>query len=97
MERLMAALVIVCAAGGCSRPCVDGERTSNSGAWGFGTVRSGYDPCPQNCCKPGWSDPRLRLPSPRPLRGTLPPLNPASCATLGTGPDVILAEIRAPS
>ena len=51
----MAALVIVCAAGGCSRPCVDGEHTSNTGAWGFGTVRSGYEPCPQKSCTPGWT------------------------------------------
>jgi len=51
----MTALLIVGVAGCSSRPCVDGERTSSAGYWGFGSVRSGYDPCPQKCCGQGWT------------------------------------------
>jgi len=49
--KLTALLVLVLCAAGCSqRPCVDGERTSGY----FGSVRTGYDPCPQKCCSPDW-------------------------------------------
>ena len=55
MKRVLAALVLVCAAGCSSKPCVDGERTSNGWGYGFGSTRSAYDPCPQKCCGTEWT------------------------------------------
>jgi len=55
MKRLIAVALVLFAAGCSSRPCVDGERVSTSGYYGFGSTRSGYDPCPQKCCAPGWT------------------------------------------
>ncbi|MBI3858336.1 MAG: hypothetical protein HY293_21850 [Planctomycetes bacterium] len=56
MKRLIAAAVLAACAAGCSaKPCVDGERTSNSGFYGYGSTRTSYDPCKQKCCAPDWA------------------------------------------
>lgn len=50
------ALILMIAMLGCStRPCVDGERSSGAGAWGFGAVETSYRPCKQRCCAPDWT------------------------------------------
>jgi hypothetical protein len=50
--KLTAVLTLLLLGTACStRPCVDGEKMSSGY---FGSVRSGYDPCPQKCCSPGW-------------------------------------------
>ena len=55
MKRLIAAALVLVVALGCSsKPCVDGERTSQSGYFTFGTTRTSYDPCKQKCCSPDW-------------------------------------------
>ena len=56
MKRLIAAALLMVAAAGCStKPCVDGERTSGTAFYGYGSSRTTYDPCKQKCCSPGWS------------------------------------------
>ncbi|RPH47244.1 MAG: hypothetical protein EHM91_06195 [Planctomycetota bacterium] len=55
MKRLIASALILVAAGCSSKPCVDGERTTSSGMYGFGGTRTSYDPCKQKCCERGWS------------------------------------------
>ena len=55
MKRLIAAAVLlVCAAGCSTKPCVDGERTTGSYFYAMST-RTSYDPCKQKCCDPGWT------------------------------------------
>ena len=54
MKRLIAAALILAAVGCSSKPCVDGERTSQSGYFAFSATRTSYDPCKQKCCSPDW-------------------------------------------
>lgn len=54
MKRLIAAAVLIACAAGCStKPCVDGERTT-AGFYSMST-RTSYDPCKQKCCEPDWT------------------------------------------
>ena len=54
--KAIAAILLLFATAGCgTKPCVDGERTSSGGYFGWGSSRTAYDPCPQKCCAPGWS------------------------------------------
>ena len=55
MKRWIAAVLLIAVVGCSSKPCVDGERVSAGGAWGFGSTRTTYDPCSQKCAAAGWT------------------------------------------